>query len=327
MNVSNIQQAPIEAPRTRRMTMAKVTKGPQLRPPRCAVYGPPGIGKSTFASGAPEPIWIPFDDGTQHLDIQRFPRPESLQDVQDALDELLTSEHDRKTVVLDGLAELEALIWRHVCAVNNWANIEEPGFGKGYTAAMDWWRDIFAMLARLHSRKEMGIILIGHSRVRTFSSPEVESYDRYQFQLNDNAAALIQREMDYILFAREAVYLDKGTDKRVRGRNSGNRVIETQGRAAYDAKSRPSLPTPLPLSYQAFAEARVKFDPAHRAANVVELKAQIAAALAELGDAASTEKTNAHVEKLAVDAVERHEEVLNKVQIKIQQKKAKEQGQ
>ena len=47
-------------------------------------------GKSTLAAAAPSPIFLCAEDGISHLDAQRFPTPESWQDVLDAVAQLTT---------------------------------------------------------------------------------------------------------------------------------------------------------------------------------------------------------------------------------------------
>ena len=42
-------------------------------PPRIVMYGVGGVGKSTFAASAPNPIFIPVEDGISTLDVDAFP--------------------------------------------------------------------------------------------------------------------------------------------------------------------------------------------------------------------------------------------------------------
>ena len=44
------------------------------------------------------------------------------------------------TVIVDSADWLEPLIWKQACAIHKWGSIEEPGYGKGYVAALDLWR-------------------------------------------------------------------------------------------------------------------------------------------------------------------------------------------
>lgn len=324
MDVSKLNEIPAptmaQPAAPRRMTMAKVTKGPVLQAPRVLLYGAEGIGKSTFASGAPAPIWL-GELGTQHLDVSRFPAIERWQDVLDAIHTLTEENHDRKTLVIDGLAEIEGHIWQHLCAANKWANIEHLDYGKGYIAAVDEWRRLVFALERLHQKKDMGIVLIGHSVVKQTRPPEGEAYDKHVLTIHDKAAGLLRRLVDYVLFAQIPVTTVKGADKRVRGKTDGVRLFHAQPSATFDAKSRPSLPTPLPLSWEAFASARATHDPAHRVARATETMANIKALLAELGDEATARKVLAHTSSLAPGDVERFEEVENALKAKMEQSK------
>ena len=51
--------------------MLNVTSGIVARPVKCCVYGVEGIGKSTFASQFPDPLFFDLDGGTSRLDVKR----------------------------------------------------------------------------------------------------------------------------------------------------------------------------------------------------------------------------------------------------------------
>ena len=70
---------------TGRMSLKNVTRGVVKKPLRVVVYGPPGVGKTTFASQAPNPIFLPVEDGTDFLDVARFPKPKTFDDVLEAI--------------------------------------------------------------------------------------------------------------------------------------------------------------------------------------------------------------------------------------------------
>jgi len=50
-----------------------IISGVTAAPPRLIVYGQEGIGKSTFAATAPNPIFRPTEDGLKRIDCKRFP--------------------------------------------------------------------------------------------------------------------------------------------------------------------------------------------------------------------------------------------------------------
>ena len=94
---------------------------------RVIIYGESGLGKTTFATSAPNPIVIQTEDGLGQIDVSCFPLAESYIDVMKALDALVNESHDFKTVVIDSLDWLETLIWKQVCTDNKVSSIEKIG--------------------------------------------------------------------------------------------------------------------------------------------------------------------------------------------------------
>ncbi len=92
---------------------------------RVIIYGESGLGKTTFATSAPNPIVIQTEDGLGEIDVPCFPLAESYIDVMKALDALVNESHDFKTVVIDSLDWLETLIWKQVCSDNKASLIEK----------------------------------------------------------------------------------------------------------------------------------------------------------------------------------------------------------
>lgn len=162
------------------------------------------IGKSTFAAGAPTPVFIPIrsEEGIDDLPVAHFPTAESFDDVMAALQALHEQKHDYETVVIDSVSTLEPLVWDAVCKAEGVDSIEKVGggYGKGYVEAVQRWR---LLMSALDALREQGLasILIGHVAVRTFADPTTESYDQYQLDLNKRATAALMRWSDCILFA------------------------------------------------------------------------------------------------------------------------------
>ena len=243
-----------------RMNLQNVVKGKLKRSFRILLYGPEGIGKTTWASEAPSPIYLGAEDGTSQLDIARFPEPERWEDVFVAIDQLAASEHDYKTLVLDTIDWLEPLCWRWICENvpddkgAKRSAIDEYGWGRGYNAAVDQWRKLVAALDKLRATKGMNIVMLAHTQVKNYKNPLGSDYDRYELKLHQKSAGLLREWVDAVLFAQYETFTQE-QNKRAKGVDSGARVVYTERRAGFEAKNRMSLPPKMVLSYGEFHSA------------------------------------------------------------------------
>ncbi len=158
---------------------------------------------------------------------------------------------------------MEPLVWRHVCEVNNWASIEEPGYGRGWIEALTYWSDYVDAINYLRSEKKMTIIQTAHAIAKKYNDPTTEPYDRYQIKLQDKAAGKMLEHSDIVLFANYRVTTIKdGKDKKnVRAVGAGERIMFTEERPAFVAKNRYSLPAEMPLDWNELAKHIPYFKP------------------------------------------------------------------
>lgn len=289
-----------------------VTRGRKIRPYFILLYGPDGIGKSTFGADAPDPVFICSEDGTSSLDIARLPTPKNFSDILKMIEELKTGEHPYKTLVIDSIDWAEPLCWDDVCKEDGSTSIEkvDGGYGKGYIYALKKWQTMISALAQL--REKMNVILISHSHVKSFNDPQQNSiYDRYELKLNAKAAALFREAVDAVLFGNYETYVKEDKNKKTKAYGDGSRVIYTERRPAFDAKNRYSLPFQLPLSWEAF-ESAVK---AGDVDAIKEFKEHLSKLLLEVKDADIRLKAPATIEAAGqnLNQLRKIEERLNKV--------------
>lgn len=302
-------------PKPTRMRLDALVKGRQARPIRTLLYGVEGVGKTTFGSKAPAPIFVGAEDGTSHLDVTRFPMPETWGEVLEAVRTLTKEQHDFQTVVFDTLDWLEPMIWRMMCERDGAENIEAYGFGKGYIAALDEWRIFLAALDRLREAKGMHVILLAHSWIKPFKNPEGNDYDRYELKLHAKAGGLLKEWSDVVLFANHEIYAEKDKQtKRAKGVSTGERLIYTTRTAAYDAKNRFDLPESMALDWDEFWTAVQSHRPAdpkaleaairkNAEALDAEVKAKVLDAITRAGgDAVKLAQLNTYTNTKAAEA-------------------------
>lgn len=244
------------------ISLESLQHGQTLDPPRILIYGTPGVGKTSFAAAAPKPVFIMTEKGKGRLSFSNFPLATKWEDVEGAVEALLNEDHEFETVVVDSIDWLEPLIHDKICRDEDKKSIEDFGYGKGYTKALDVWEEFFAMLDALNS-KGMIVIIVGHSQVKLFNSPDTENYDRYQLNIHAKAAEMAKEWADAVLFANYDVKVKTHTENgKTKGKavrmDSVPRLIYTEERPAFWAKNRYCLPPKMELSWPVFEDGMEK---------------------------------------------------------------------
>lgn len=240
--------------------MQGVIKGKQRRPPRLVAYGPEGIGKSTFGASAPSPIFIQTEDGLGEIDCDKFPLTQSYSEFVSQLGQVIGSEHEYQTLVVDTLDWLEKLIWADVCRKESKQSIEEIPYGKGYKFALNQWKEVLAGFDAVRDRG-MAVVLLAHAKIERFEDPESQGYDRYTLRLHKDADATVREWSDAVLFATRKQRVEKvgsGFNERTIakpiGADGGERVLRTTGGPACTAKNRYGITGEIALSWDSFAQ-------------------------------------------------------------------------
>ena len=232
-----------------------ITTGVDPKPPRIMIYGQEGVGKSTFAASAPKAVFIQTEDGLSEINTAKFPICTTYDEVIEQLKAIRDGEHEFQTLAIDSLDWLERIIWDRVCGDYGVKSIEKAdgGYGKGFTYALTYWREVVKILNEIRLKRQMAIVLVAHAKVERFEDPEHPAYDRYQPRLHKAANSLICEWADAVLFATRRMRIDSTTGRAAPvGAGGGERVLRTNGSPAFNAKNRYSLPVEMALSWDAF---------------------------------------------------------------------------
>lgn len=292
-----------------------ITRGRVVLPPREVYVGQPGVGKSTLASRAPAPVFLPAEEGSDQLDVARLPRPASWEEALGYVLELGRERHEYKTFVVDTLDALEALATAYVCQKAKKDTLADFDWGKGNLALADQWRIFIKGMETLRSRG-MGIVLLAHCHVKTHNDPQLGPYDRYTPKLAERVWALTNEWCDIVGFCQfeAALYEKKG--ERSRGMITGNRVIRTVRGTGYDAKNRYGLPATLPLDWDAVHEAIARGG----VAPASDLEVRLHSLLSDLNDPAVSKAAAEYLKKNGKTATTLAE-AINSVQVRIDERK------
>lgn len=234
----------------------QITKGKRARAQKVVVYGPEGIGKSTFAAQFPEPLFIDTEGSTDNMDVSRLDKPSSYTMLKNEIAWVKANPTVCKTLVIDTIDWAESLVIADVCAQHGKKGIEDFGWGNGYTYTKE---EMGRLLNQLGELVDLGInvVLTAHAQMRKFEQPdEMGSYDRWELKLgkktSSQTAPLVKEWADMVLFANYKTVVmtaDNGKKKAT----GGQRVLYTQHHPAWDAKNRHGLPEEMPLDYAGIA--------------------------------------------------------------------------
>lgn len=218
-------------------------------PPFMVIYGPAGVGKTTFANASPNNVFLQTEEGTGELELQTIKA-----DVFKSYDEFIAAlrwiykNGEYKTLVIDSLDHLEPLLWAKVCDEEGQKSIEKVGggYGKGYIEVDKYWRSLIDILNMLRRDKDMAIIVLAHDHIRPANDPLVEAYDVHELKLHKRAVALWKESCDLIGLLRMVVVKDSNSGK---GKGGTTPSLYVRPQAGIVAKTRFSkMPQIIPIS-------------------------------------------------------------------------------
>lgn len=233
----------------RNFTIQKTRK---TEPMKVVLYGVEGIGKTTFVSHFPDPIFIDTEGSTGFIDAKKLPDPDSWAMLLEEIAYMAQSPQG-KTLVIDTADWAEELAKQHLMAKHKWQAIDQTDYGTRYVALSN---EIIRLLRGLEMVKNAGmnVVLTAHAVQKKFELPDqVGSFDRYVLKLEKRDAALIKEWCDMLLFAnyKTTVVASGSGSKKATG---GQRVMYTTHMPAWDAKNRLGLPDELPFEYGAIKD-------------------------------------------------------------------------
>lgn len=234
----------------------QIKRGIIQRPQKVVVYGPEGIGKSTFAAHFPDPLFFDVEGSTAQLDVARVDTIRTWKELLELTAEFTRNRSVFNTLVIDTVDWAERYCIAYICERDKKASIEDYGYGAGYTKLLEEFSRFLHQLDEV-IRAGANVVLTAHAQIRKFEQPdEMGAYDRWELKLNKKTtaqtAALVKEWADAVLFAnyKTTVLTDENNRKKAVG---GQRVLYTQHRPAWDAKNRWGLAEELPFEFSAIA--------------------------------------------------------------------------
>lgn len=215
-----------------------------VKPPRVVLYAPEGVGKTTFGTSTEAPLFICTERGTDNFEVPRV-NCKSWTEVKEVLNYLATEKHEFKSLVIDTLDWLEALLIDDICKAENKKSIEDFGFGKGFVKLEEASRNFVKGLDYLIDHG-ISVYLLAHAKIEKFNDPELaDPLDRWQMKCHKRTTAIYKEWADAVLFANHDRQVVDG--KAIGGYS---RKVWGTHTAARDAKNRYSIPDGIELDFK-----------------------------------------------------------------------------
>lgn len=225
--------------------LSQATKGVISTPKINLVFGPNKVGKTSLVASFPQHIIIDIESGSNEIkSANRLQGFDTLAKVESAVDELLNTPHDYKTVGLDSVEALESLIFDFVCVESGVKSIEEAGggYGRGYTRSREIMRGLMSKFRALCDKRGVEVFLVAHSMTKEHNDPITNiAYTKYLLRTNDKMSAIVKDLADNIIFLSRKMMSAKKDSKEIAV--SDNKVYaHTRWNLAYEAGCRQNFP-------------------------------------------------------------------------------------
>jgi len=236
----------------------QIIRGRIIKPLKTVIYGPEGIGKTTFATHFPDPLYCDTEGGSHNIDVARTPVPTSWTMLLDIVQEIIKDPSLCKTFVLDTADWAERLCVKHVCDKYNQSGVETFGYGRGYVYVYEEFGRLLDLLSTLIERG-VHVVVTAHAQLRKFEQPdEMGSYDRYELKLSKKTGAqvadMLKEWADLLLFANyKTLVVNVDGQGAAKGKNKaqgGQRVMYATHTPSWDAKNRHGLPDEMPFDFK-----------------------------------------------------------------------------
>lgn len=290
--------------------MFEIIQGRVKKPYNIIVFGEPGLGKSTFAQAAPDPLFVGAEENDE-LTAKRFPQVKSFDEFEQQLTQIRDTKPTYSTLVIDSIDSIDMLLTQKILADDSKAKGNMNKAHGGYGAARDIAashmmriRDEYLKPIRAQGKN---IIIVGHSKKATAVDTVIGlQYDTHEMNLHNKVQAVFVDWCQAVMFATYMNYkTEDDNSNKVFASGTGKRILLTSKRPGHLAKNRFNLPYELAFELEdpfgPFAKAVEDFY-AGKKPSADELRASIKGLLENVkNDETLVKNVTAQVEKAGDD--------------------------
>lgn len=234
----------------------QVVSGRVEKPPKLLIWGPPAVGKSTFASAAPDALFIEAEDRTGHLDVTRF-EVTDWKSVLGVMGEVAKGGTPYKTLVFDTIDAIEMYLLNFIADEAGCESHEDigGGFAKFRAPMLRQWKRFMTGVDML-TKKGIQCILLGHAKTKQYQDPNGPTYDRFVLKMDQAGGDFIIENMDLVGYAKFQTFVRKEDTRdkteKAKATTTGKRLIQFKFSPAIPTKQGVPCEDEVELSWEAF---------------------------------------------------------------------------
>jgi hypothetical protein len=219
-----------------------------MRAPKGIVYGPPGVGKTTFGAGCNKAIIVDCENGACHVACNRSPYLKTWDEIAVWLDFLANSPHPFESIVIDSIDWLLRRIEEHVAGVNGDAknmdktlNRSNGGYGNGKQVLRNYvYQYLLPTLDQIVNRG-VSVLLLAHVTRQSLTNIDGITIEKSAPEIHPDLMNTMIEWCDFVGAAKIGA--------------SGQRELELKETNQLIAKNRYGIENKIPLSWDAFLNA------------------------------------------------------------------------
>lgn len=200
------------------------------------VFGPPGVGKSTFVNDFGKVLFLSTDRGTRFMEAMREEclTWKSFEDIANELEKPNAPHYD--FVAVDHVDDFANMAEEKVCKELSVSGLGDASFGKGWKA----YRQKVDRFVHRIMRLNTGLVFIAHEEIKTIKSRSIE-LQRTMPMISKTAWKVIVPISDIVAYAGFRTIIETQGGKRKR---KEIRTVETEPREDLYAKDRTTRTRP-----------------------------------------------------------------------------------
>ena len=218
-----------------------------MRAPKGIVYGPPGVGKTTFGANTCKPIIVDCENGAAHVDCDRTPYLSDWASIQQWLTSLASTTHDYGTVIVDSVDWLLRRAEEHVAGVNGsqaamsqTLNRSHGGYGNGKQVLRNYVYQYLLPTFDTMVNKGIAVVLLAHATRREITTIDGITVEKSSPEIHADLANAMIEWSDFVGAARIGA--------------SGRELVLSETNQLL-AKNRYGIESALPLSWRSLTDA------------------------------------------------------------------------